>query len=68
MGFRFPLAALWWDAEGRLGARRRIGGTELESVSGMAVHAYLHRKEATLRMRSIGIARAGRGFIDQSWG
>ena len=39
-----PLAALWWDAKGDW---RHAHGLvdELETAEGMAVHAYLHRKE-----------------------
>ena len=39
-----PLAALWWDAKGDW-ARAHGLVDELETEGGMAVHAYLHRKE-----------------------
>jgi hypothetical protein len=39
-----PLAALWWDAKGDW-ARAHALVDELETPEGMAVHAYLHRKE-----------------------
>jgi hypothetical protein len=39
-----PLEALWWDAKGEW-ARAHDLVDELETPEGMAVHAYLHRKE-----------------------
>jgi hypothetical protein len=42
--FPAPLAALWWDARGDW-ARAHGLVDELETMDGMAVHAYLHRKE-----------------------
>jgi hypothetical protein len=39
-----PLAALWWNAKGDW-TRFHALVDELEIVDGMAVHAYLHRKE-----------------------
>jgi|SRR5450432_1355467 len=39
-----PLTALWWDAKGDW-ARAHGLVDELDSMDGMAVHAYLHRKE-----------------------
>ena len=39
-----PLAALWWDAKGDW-ARAHGMVDDLETPEGMAVHAYLHRKE-----------------------
>ncbi len=38
------LAALWWDAKGDW-AKARAMVDELETEAGVAVHAYLHRKE-----------------------
>jgi len=38
------LAALWWDAKGDW-AKAHALVDELETPDGMAVHAYLHRKE-----------------------
>jgi len=35
---------------------------ELESVSGMAVHAYLHRKEGDASNAEYWYRKAGRGF------
>ncbi len=39
-----PLQALWWDAKGDW-PRAHALVDELDSPDGMAVHAYLHRKE-----------------------
>jgi hypothetical protein len=43
---RAPLAALWWDAKGDW-ARAHALVDDLETREGMAVHAYLHRKEGS---------------------
>jgi hypothetical protein len=43
-GISAPLEALWWDAKGNwLHAHALVD--KLETQQGMAVHAYLHRKE-----------------------
>ena len=39
-----PLRALWWDAKGDWTQAHSLVD-ELETPDGMAVHAYLHRKE-----------------------
>jgi hypothetical protein len=41
-----PLAALWWDAKGDWTQAHGLVD-ELETADGMAVHAYLHRKEGS---------------------
>ena len=41
-----PLTALWWDAKGDW-SRAHTLVDELETLAGMAVHAYLHRKEGS---------------------
>ena len=41
-----PLTALWWDAKGDW-AKAHTLVDELETKEGMAVHAYLHRKEGS---------------------
>ena len=41
-----PLTALWWDAKGDW-SRAHALVDELETLDGMAVHAYLHRKEGS---------------------
>jgi hypothetical protein len=55
------LAALWWDAKGDW-ARAHGLVDELETLDGMAVHAYLHRKEGALSNADYWYARAGRQF------
>ena len=55
------LAALWWDAKGDW-ARAHGLVDELETKDGMAVHAYLHRKEGALSNADYWYARAGRQF------
>jgi len=60
-GLTPPLTALWWDAKGEW-ARAHGLVDELESAEGMAVHAYLHRKEGALSNADYWYARAGRSF------
>jgi hypothetical protein len=56
-----PLAALWWDAKGDW-ARAHALVDELETADGMAVHAYLHRKEGAASNADYWYERAGRSF------
>lgn len=56
-----PLAALWWDAKGDW-ARAHGLVDSLETPEGMAVHAYLHRKEGAEWNADYWYRRAGRGF------
>ena len=60
-GLSAPLAALWWDAKGNW---QQAHGTvdELESKEGMAVHAYLHRKEGAEWNANYWYERAGRTY------
>ena len=60
-GLSTPLMALWWDAKGDW-ARAHSLVDELETVEGMAVHAYLHRKEGSASNAEYWYGRAGRGF------
>jgi len=60
-GLTAPLAALWWDAKGDW-ARAHGLVDELETADGMAVHAYLHRKEGAASNADYWYARAGRRF------
>jgi hypothetical protein len=60
-GLSIPLAALWWDAKGDW-ARPHSLVDELESVDGMAVHAYLHRKEGSASNADYWYKRSGRSF------
>ena len=65
-----PVAALWWDAKGDW-AKAHSMVDELESKEGMAVHAYLHRKEGSLANADYWYARAGRAFyrpdLEDEW-
>ena len=64
------LAALWWDAKGDW-ARAHGLVDELESREGMAVHAYLHRKEGAASNAEYWYSRAGRSFhrpaLNEEW-
>jgi hypothetical protein len=64
------LAALWWDAKGNW-ARAHELVDELETPDGMAVHAYLHRKEGEAWNAEYWYKRAGRGFhretLEEEW-
>jgi len=65
-----PLAALWWDSKGDW-ARAHGLVDELETMEGMAVHAYLHRKEGAATNANYWYERAGRKFhrstLDAEW-
>ncbi len=56
-----PLAALWWDAKGDW-AKAHTLVDELETRDGMAVHAYLHRKEGAAGNAEYWYRRAGAEF------
>jgi len=58
-GLSAPLAALWWDARSEWARAHRLVD-ELETKDGMAVHAYLHRKEGAESNASYWYDRAGR--------
>ena len=65
-----PLAALWWDAKGEW-ARAHDLVDELETNEGMAVHAYLHRKEGAEWNANYWYERAGRAYrraeLNEEW-
>ena len=65
-----PLSALWWDAKGDW-ARAHGLVDSLESDDGMAVHAYLHRKEGDASNAEYWYRKAGRGFhrtkLEEEW-
>jgi hypothetical protein len=65
-----PLAALWWDAKGDWTHAHTLVD-ELETKDGMAVHAYLHRKEGAASNAEYWYERAGRGYrraaFDDEW-
>lgn len=56
-----PLIALWWDAKGDW-ARAHGMVDDLETAEGMAVHAFLHRKEGAASNADYWYSRAGRDF------
>jgi hypothetical protein len=60
-GLPVPVEALWWDAKGDW-ARAHGLVDELETVDGMAVHAYLHRKGGEAGNADYWYQRAGRRF------
>ena len=65
-----PLTALWWDAKGDW-ARAHGLVDSLETQEGMAVHAYLHRKEGQAGNADYWYHRAGRTHfrpaLDDEW-
>ena len=69
-GLPAPLAALWWDAKGDW-VRAHALVDELETADGMAVHAYLHRKEGAEGNADYWYQRAGKGFhrpaLEDEW-
>ncbi len=60
-GLSAPVEALWWDAKGEW-ARAHGLVDELETREGMAVHAYLHRKEGVEWNAEYWYGRAGRQY------
>ncbi|MGA3046631.1 MAG: hypothetical protein ABSD67_08420 [Terracidiphilus sp.] len=69
-GLTAPMAALWWDAKGDW-TRAHGLVDELETPEGMAVHAYLHRKEGEAWNADYWYERAGRRFhretLEEEW-
>ena len=66
----FALAGLWWDAKGDWAQAHRLVD-ELETRQGMAIHAYLHRKEGASSNAEYWYARVGpdtrRPTLDAEW-
>jgi hypothetical protein len=60
-GLPVTLTALWWDAKGDW-ARAHELVDSLETQEGMAVHAYLHRKEGAASNADYWYQRAGKRF------
>ena len=60
-----PLESLWWEAKGDW-ARAHQLVDDLETPEGMAVHAYLHRKEGVAWNADYWYRRAGRRFYRES--
>ena len=56
-----PLAALWWDAKADWAAAHALVD-ELTTSDGMAVHAYLHRKEGAEWNADYWYKRAGLSY------
>ena len=69
-GLSAPVEALWWEAKGEW-ARAHGLVDELESREGMAVHAYLHRREGAEWNAEYWYKRAGKQFrreeMDDEW-
>jgi hypothetical protein len=65
-----PQAALWWDSKGDW-ARAHELVDELETPEGMAVHAYLHRKEGEQWNADYWYRLAGRTYhrtsLEEEW-
>ena len=65
-----PLQALWWDAKDDW-ARAHSLVDELETRDGMAVHAYLHRKEGEQWNADYWYRLAGRAYyrerLSEEW-
>lgn len=65
-----PLAALWWEKKGDWSRAHSLVDA-LDSTEGMAVHAYLHRREGSLSNADYWYSRAGRVFyrsaLDDEW-
>jgi hypothetical protein len=60
-GLSIPLVALWWDMKGDWTQAHSLVD-ELETKDGMAVHAYLHRKEGQAANSDYWYQRAGREY------
>ena len=60
-GLSAPLSALWWDAKGNWQQAHAMVD-ELETKDGMAVHAYLHRKEGSETNANYWYDRVGRTY------
>jgi hypothetical protein len=56
-----PIEALWWDAKGNWTRAHELVDA-LETPNGMAVHAYLHRKEGEQWNADYWYRRAGRQY------
>lgn len=69
-GLPAPLAALWWDAKGDWGKAHALVDS-LENAEGMAVHAYLHRKEGDLWNADYWYQKAGKKMphhsLEKEW-
>lgn len=59
--FTVPLRALWWDARGDW-HQAHAEVDSMEATQGMAVHAYLHRKEGDEANAAYWYRQAHRSF------
>ncbi|HKF46770.1 MAG TPA: hypothetical protein VKB38_05385 [Terracidiphilus sp.] len=70
VGLPATLEALWWDAKGDWGRAHALVD-ELETPDGMAVHAYLHRKEGATSNAEYWYQRAGKSYyrprLEDEW-
>lgn len=64
-GLSAPLEALWWDARGDWDRAHALVD-HLETAEGMAVHAYLHRREGAESNADYWYRRAGRRYYRAS--
>lgn len=64
------VAALWWDARGDWEKAHKLVD-DLESTDGMAVHAYLHRKEGVEWNSEFWYRRSGKTYmrptLEEEW-
>jgi hypothetical protein len=60
-GLTAPVEALWWDLKGDWTRAHNLVD-ELETPEGMAVHAYLHRKEGEQSNADYWYVKAGRKY------
>jgi len=69
-GLKPPLEALWWDAKGDWSRAHGLVDA-LETKEGMAVHAYLHRKEGEQWNADYWYRRAGEQYrrttLEEEW-
>ena len=69
-GLSIPVEALWWDGKGHWAHAHSLVDS-LDTEEGMAVHAYLHRKEGEQWNADYWYNRAGRRFhrdsLDEEW-
>lgn len=69
-GLSVPVAALWWDAKGDWAKAHGLVD-ELETAEGMAVHAYLHRKDGQTSNADYWYDWAGKRFyrerLEEEW-
>ena len=61
-----PLTALWWDAKGEW-KRAHDLVDELETPDGIAVHAYLHRKNGEASNARYWYGKTGRDLSNLSF-